>query len=179
MGRFLNKQELIIVVLLILLLDFNGFISTALNHIMYGQRRNTWIFLFSVALLLYDIFIFHIIIKHDPIPEVDFKPNENRKGMNCEEILKKQVKENSDKNIKLGELVKECNNDPNQKANKLTEQITLNFVVFVLIMIVIGAALTNGGRADVNPVSKRLILSIPVMIIAGLIFIYANIYQPF
>ena len=57
MGRFLNKQELIIIVLLILLLDFNGFISTALNHIMYGQRRNTWIFLFSVALLLYDIFI--------------------------------------------------------------------------------------------------------------------------
>ena len=138
-----------------------------------------WIFLFSVALLLYDIFIFHLIIKHDPIPEIGFKPNEDRKVRNCKENLQKQIKENRDKNIKLGKLEDECNQDKYKDANKLTEQITLNFVVFVLIMIIVGTMLTNRNSDDVNSVSKRLVLSIPVMIAAGLVFVYANIYQPF
>ena len=178
MGRFLNKRELVIVVLLILLLDFNGFISTALNHIMYGRRRHTWIFLISVALLLYDIFIFHVIINHDPMSELDFKPNDDREVRTCEENLEKEIKNNNKNNVELNNLKNKCNNDDYKGANELTEKITLNFVVFVLTMIIISTMLVNNGP-DTNPTSKKLILSIPIIIVAGLVFIYANIYKPF
>ena len=175
MGKFLNKRELILLVLIIVLFDLNGFCETALNHIIYGRRRHTMIFLLSVAILCYDIFIFHSIINHPPIPEIEFKPNDLHKTLTCEEELENQL-ETKTKQIKNTTV--KCKIDETNNSNKLTETLVLNFIILILIMICV-STISIKDSEGINLRSKRLILASPIIIITSLLFIYVNIYRQF
>jgi len=175
MGKFMNKQELILIVLLILLFDFNGFCGTALDHIMYGKRRHTLIFLIAVVLILYDIFIFHVIVTNDPLPEVEFKPTDE-KIVTCEQGINEQVKMHEESARQLKGLINECKVQKTDAANHLTETIVLNYIALVLVAMFI-ACVAIPGTEDTNRRSKRAILGIPVLIVAILLLAYANIYR--
>lgn len=181
MGKFLNKSELIIIVLLILLFDFNGFCDTSLNHIMYGRRRHTWIFLIAVVFILYDIFVFHMIVNHEPIPDVQFGIESDSKAVTCEDSMEEQIGDQQKKIDELEKAKKRCpakekEMEEEDKANNIIETLVLNFIVIVMISMVMATVSVSGGEG-VNRKSKRFILSIPILIVAILLFFYANVYR--
>ena len=178
MGKFMNKNELVLIILLILLFNFNGFCSTALNHIMYGKRKHTIIFLFAVAFLIYDIFIFHSIINHDPVPDVKFKNNDIHKTLSCEEFMTEQINDHDDKINQLKIIQESCNSIKDDSGFQLTETIVLNFITLVLVLIFVSTMAMNDNN-EINKLSKRIFLGTPVMIVAILLFVYANVYKPF
>lgn len=177
MGKFLNKNELILVILIILLFEFNGFCGTALNHIMYGKRKHTFVFFISIALLLYQIFVFHTIISHLPIPDVKFKIDKlTNNEITCETQLKTQIDINNDRVSQLKNIEKMCKNMSIDDSLKLTEKIVLNFIAIVLVLLFISTILVS-GNFDANGTGKKIFLGIPVIIISLSLFVYTNIYK--
>lgn len=175
MTKFLNNNELILLVLVMLLFNFNGFCGTALNHIMYGKRTHMLIFLLSTLFLIYDMYIFHSVLNHDPVPDVEYKPKSVHHSLTSNDIIDDQIK-NSKTHIEQLNKIKKSKKDINH--NLIIEKIVFNFIFIVLLTLFISTMfISNKNNKNINRLSKRVVLASPVITVALIIGLYTNIYK--
>ena len=188
MARFFDKTELILIILLILLFDLNGFCDIALKHITYKEKTNHILLLLTISFLVIDVLIYHMILHSRPVVEVEFTVDstlhhgkEESKSDFCIKEIKHEVEEYQKK---IDNTKKICDIPTTTKYSRISELIVGNFIVVVLIFIVFGALLTtnkyyeeDSSREPVNSAGVKLLLSIPVILAALGIGIFINLPQ--
>src|SRR5271165_6106674 len=101
MGRFFNKSEIIVIILIILLFDLNGSCFEFLNYVIYKNNTNKFIIILIMALLLLDTYIYHTVSNIVPVPDVVYtvsnNANPNKQHTNtCEKQTDDDIKEHEE-----------------------------------------------------------------------------------
>lgn len=169
--KFFNKNELVLIILLILLLDLNGFCNVALNHIVYSKDKYTFIFLLSIALLLYDIYVFHTVANYRELPNVQFTVEEKYDDVTCKEDIESEISNNVTRINKLERIKQNCDKIDIQSV--FIEKIVVNYTAVVLIILCIFAVLIN-NHDGMNNEQTKMIISVPIIIVAMGLLYYNN-----
>lgn len=177
MARFMNKNELIIIILLLLVFDLNALCYITLPHILYKDQRNLMSFLLGLSFLIFDMIVFHIIVHSVPTPEIKFKNNHlHVKNLpTCKETVIEQTKNQYDNINKLKQI---CKNNTMDIGHLLSEEIVLNYIAIILILIIVSCTIIKGTRNEPNMNSNLVmgLYAIPlIIIIIGTLF-FSNIY---
>ena len=162
MGRFMNKRELVLIVLLILVFDLNGFCDMITSHIPFKGNFSLFTYLLSIIFLLFDVYVFHYVVTHEPEHEVSYKVAsyvETEKRSKAEEEIEKLMIENE------GQF-------------NLSEKVVVNFIaIAVIMMIVFSVYFSAKSKADnINSMPKVLLLIIPLLFVVSSLCAFANIY---
>ena len=182
MGKFFNKNELVLIILLILLLDLNGFCNVALNHIAYSKKRYTFIFLLAIVLLLYDVYVFHTVANYRELTDVTFTVDKKYKHVTCKEDIDSEINNNKVRTNELVKIKQNCENKIDHQ-NIWIEKIVINYIVCVLVILCIFAIFINNHEQSVpslltdgqmNDVNSKMVLSLPIIITAVILFSYVN-----
>lgn len=189
MARFMNKRELVLVVLLILVFDLNGFCDMTTNHIPYKEQFGWITYLLSIVFLLFDVYVFHFVITNEPSREVSLgveKVASKDKKVEVEDKTK-TITENADiivknEEIKDEELIKKEKEiesiAQDENLFNLAEKIVVNFiaaaVTCVIIFTIYFVAFSN--KPGLNSSSKVAVLLIPLMLVVCSLLAFANIY---
>jgi len=175
MNRFFSKNELTLIILLIMLFDLNSFCDISLKHIVYTNNRMFLTFFMGLTFLLLDIFIYHTITNTTPMPEVVFQPNSSRdQPTTCEASVQKQVAQYNDAINKSKTL---CTNPQSNQFAIISEKVVINFVATVFVAIVI-SALAMKMTPEMNPRLTRLALSVPLILIMLALVVWVNAFVP-
>ena len=91
MPKFFNKNELILLMLIILLFDVNGFCDVAVPHIVKKNSRNYVLIFLTLIFVVYSIHVYHMTCHITPPPSVKYKTNDNHKTLSCEEEVRETI----------------------------------------------------------------------------------------
>jgi len=187
MARFMNKRELVLVVLLILVFDLNGFCDMTTNHIPYKNQFGWITYLLSILFLLFDVYVFHFVITHEPSHEVSLSVKKDKKVYVEIEEKTKTISENADilvrnEEIKDEELIKKEEEIESVAQDEnlfdLAEKIVVNFiaaaVTCMIIFTIYFVAFSN--KPGLNSPFKVSVLLIPLMLVVCSLLAFANIY---
>jgi len=174
MGKFMNKRELVLVVLLILVFDFNGFCDLITSHIPFKKKFNYLTYLLGIAFLLFDIYVFHYIIDYEPeinVPYAVNKKSDNRWIIDSSDDDYQKVID------KQKEMLQE-EKDKDKSMFEITEKIVVNFVaIWVSLMIIFCLYYTAKSKSPhVNTVPKVILLLVPLILLVSSLLSFGNIY---
>lgn len=183
MGRFFDKYELIIIIIIFVLFDLNGACREFIQHICFKNKKHTIAFFIVLGALLYDILLIHLVVDSTKSPPVQYKaeakvdpnpnPNPNPHSHTCQTDMKDQQIQLEKK---LSQINLVCEPDPTDTSFAISKKITMTFIVGVLIVIVVVCLLINQSSypgIEINDFQTRLIRSSP-LIIASIILIYVT-----
>lgn len=173
MTKFMDKHELVLIALLILIFDFNGFCNMVTTHIPYKDTFSLIAYSLSIIFLSFDIYVFHYVIKNEPSSQIDFAVHRSEQEM--ENKTKTSEHENK---IELEESIQK-----EEKLFNLSEKIVVNFIaIWITIMIVSCLYFTVANKKTsqishkVRSISQVILLLIPLVLLVSLLSSFANIY---
>ncbi len=168
MARFLNKNELITIVLLLLLFELNSFSFLALEHLTYKNKTAYILVTISLIVLFLDMYIYHRMIRSIPLPTVKFINDRKHGIMDCEEKINQDIEK---KQEAIDELEDICAKPTKDDGQVLSERIVFGFIAFVLSMIALFSIIISGTRSgdNINSVGKTVLFSIPLFITSSII----------
>ena len=171
MGKFLNKNEVVILVLLLVIFDFNGFCDVSLQNIMYKDQRSIVAFILAFVFLAIDLYSYHVVSYSYPTPDSDYKPTKATVANSCDDFAKEAI-ENTNELANGYKAV--CKTPANEVGYYYSQKMVNNFVALVLVfMVVICMAMSNGE--NVNSRLTRTLFALPIIIFACLLFLCTNI----
>lgn len=170
MSRFLDQRELILVVLLLLLFDLNGFCYIITEIIPHKHKFKPIIYIISIIFLIFDMYLFHHAITFEKIPKVKFEVDID--GVKNESDNEETEEENNDDNFLL------------KDKYRYIEKIVANFIAVAILITVIACIITSHsrytkdeyGKNTYNSTAISLVYSSPLILLVLLIAIYANFY---
>lgn len=175
MPKFLNKNELVLLSLTILLFDVSGFCVVSYPYIVNGQG-NLITIIIMMFLLAYSVFVFHTICNSYPSYSVQYTPPHNvYESVTCENTLERIKR---DKDLEIIEMKKICGEPSINHATYLSEKLVLS-VVAIIFLLFIYVGIFKVHNIDDNITSSRVLRSIPMMLMALGLLSFANIYIPF
>ncbi len=174
MGRFFNKYELVIIVIIFVLFDLNGSCREFLNHIIFKNKKNTMAFFIVLVTLLYDAYLVHLVVNSTRTPDIKYATNNVRNIMTCADEADIQIARQSDILTKLETI---CEPDPDQPALITSKKIVMSFMAGVLILVVIICVNISESDYEVGEINKfntRLSRSVYLILTAGLLLYAAH-----
>lgn len=167
MTRFVNKRELVIIVLLILVFDLNGFCDIVTSMIPYKKKVNFFTYLLAIAFFLFDVFVFHYVVNFEPEDDVAFAVEDN------EETKKKGNKVEQDKKINVEETIAK-----DESMFSLVEKVVINFLALVVTLVIIATLYFVGSKNSdrINSVKYVTVLLSPLLLVVSSLLSFANIY---
>jgi len=174
MARFLNKNELIIIILIILLFDLNGSCFEFLNYIIFKNQKGIFAIIIIMGFLMIDSYIYHDVSNIIPMPDIEYKPNNIRNINTCEDEINIQIDEQT---RIISQLKHACDSDKIPTSTIISEKIVFNFIAVVLIIIIICALAVSESEykpGTINSFGTRTVRSIPLFILAILYIYVAN-----
>lgn len=172
MARFFDKNELIIIILIILLFDLNGACFEFLNYVIYKDRSDILTVSIILLFLILDTYVFHMISNSTPIPQITYEPNNIRGTQTCQDETTERI--NEQVHI-IGQLEQACDNPATNDVFISAEFMVLNFIAIALLAVIICSIFVTPD-ATVNSLGNRFIKVVPIFItMFGYIYV-ANVY---
>lgn len=173
MPKFFNKNELIVLMLIILMFDVKGFCDVSLEHIINKNDRKFTLFFLTMITMLLSIYAYDWVCNITPPPNVKYTVNQIP-NPTCEENVKNTSIHNN--NI-INEMEENCKHKLSY-GTYASEKIALTFISLILLIFVYYAIY----NADVTPMTNnkvtRMYLSSPIILLSCCILIFAHIYMP-
>lgn len=137
-------------------------------HIMHKGSQKWIIYIFVCSILLYDAFLYNNEVTAIQFGNITFANNRNHIKKTCEELVSEQKSNLNDAILQLSNI---CNQTvPSQYV--IMKKIALTLVAsIIIIMFAICMYAKDGDLIDVR--SKRLLRSIPLLLVAGGILYFA------
>jgi ABC-type multidrug transport system fused ATPase/permease subunit len=155
MGRFFDKNELVMIIFVILIFDICVSSGEFINYIFYKGKSGIVAYILIFVAVIMDIYVFYIVAESkDPI-QITY-------GVNAE-------------NVSI---------DDYEKNKKLLQSISQKmsvFIMFVLLAIVITVLLMPGGvysGMQTNTFRTRILRSVPLLGIVVFLFYYSFLSKP-
>jgi hypothetical protein len=175
MPKFLNKNELVLIALIILLFDVNGFCAISLPYIING-KGNLLLLLVMISFIIYSTYVYHSI-SHNYAPfSIEYKPDNDHSGIPpCNVELNEAIKE-YEKHAK--EMNKICAANPIDKGTYLAEKIVLTIIaIFLLLFVFVGVF--KVGKHIETPTMNRVLRASPIVLLAICLLSFTHIYIPY
>lgn len=178
MPKFLNKNELVLLALTILLFDVSGFCYVAYPYAVNGQG-SLFTIIIMMFLLAYSVYVFHVICNSYPTFSISYEPIDvdlhGESASSCINILE-NLKRSKEHDIR--EMEKICLEKPIDRATYLTEKVMLTMIAIIFLLFVF-VCIFKVDNEDDNTWESRILRAIPMMVIALGLLVFANIYLPF
>ena len=182
MGRFFDRSELVLIVMIFVLFDLNGACREFINHICFKNKKQTIAFLIVLGVLVYDVVLINLVINSPKTPPVTFTVDDsNPSHAHNQEEQTPQVKcefetnvQRTDLNKKISQLDSLCVDNSGSNALIISKKIVTIFIAVVLLMITFACLTISSDsypNTEINPLSTRFFYSTP-LIIAVIILIY-------
>jgi len=181
MGRFFNKNELVIIIIIILFFDLNNFCNTALNQIISKEKLNVMLFLFLIIMIVFDVYIFYSVANSIPTApnyyNVKESPKSNEDNTTPQAVSRRSTcQQEVDAEIRnyvndINEIKKiNCSEYRTEQNYVKIKKIILVIVSIVLITIISAGMILPGS----NPLYIRAPLCIPLLtfVLVALYFAY-------
>lgn len=167
MARFMNKRELVLIVLLILVFDLNGFCDLVTSTVPYKKKFNYLVYLLTIVFLLFDLYVFNYIVTKEPESMVVFKVDHDNISTNTDEIKTETITSAAEEKIVQDE-----------NMFSLVEKVVVNFVALVITFVVIITIYfaAHSGSPDVASVKRVTLLLTPLILVVLSLLSFGNIY---
>ena len=163
MGRFFNKNELINIMLIILLLGMNSFTDISTSYISYENKRNHIGLIMAMGFVLLDIYIYSSLVNSRPLPDVVYRTAE-KIALDCKHENEKQINDALEKIRSIKNICHEPTSDP---GGILSKKIVVGFVVTVILVVITTSITLGGSDPNSNSLKMRILLSLPLVALAG------------
>ncbi len=175
MPKFLNKNELVILALIILLFDVSGFCVVSFPYIVNGKGNMMAIFI-TMIYVIYSTLIYHAICNSPPPHSVKYKPDgDHNSDITCDNKVDEYSKE---KDLHIDEMKKICNEKTTNYGTYISERIVLSIIglIFMLFLYVGIFKVANVGN---NTKGIRALRSMPIIMLTLGMLLFSHIYMPF
>jgi hypothetical protein len=174
MPKFFNKNELIILMLIIMLFDLKGFCDVALEHVVNTDDKQLILFFLTMVFTCFSIFVYHTICEIPPPIQVKYKPSDKHHIPTCEEEVQEFIHR---KEEIIDEMNKNCSHSVSYGTH-LSERIALTAITILLLTFAYFAVNGVNEGPGINPKSIRILYTTPIVLMACCICSFANIYLP-
>jgi hypothetical protein len=175
MPKFLNKNELVLLALILLLFDISGFCATVFPYIVNGKGSIIMIII-TMLFVIYSIYVYHSISNTFPPYSVQYTPTHEHTGVpSCEDEVEELLHH---KNSSIDEMKKICLEKHTNSAIYFSEKIVLTIIILILFVFTY-IGIFKVYDVDGNTKSIRALRAIPMILIILGIFIFTHIYVPF
>ena len=174
MPKFLNKNELVLLSLIILLFDVSGFCAISFPYIVNGNGSLTTIII-MMFVLTYSFFVFHTICNSFPTYTDKYTPTIDHISSSCADKIE-DIK--NDKELEINEMKKICTEKPINQGTYLAEKLVLSIVAIIFIMFIY-VGVFKVYNVDDNTKGSRMLRAIPMSIVAFGVLAFAHIYIPY
>ncbi len=165
MGRFLNKEQLTIIILVILLFDLNGFADMSLRGMIHADISYT-IFLLSLVFLIFDTYVYHYINTLYELPDVDYSVNYVTETNDCNAFVK-DITDQSNQTITNAKNL--CLTPNTSIQSVISEKMVLNTIAAVLVMCVIVGTVKSDSKYR-----SQIKYTLPLMLVAASYLGFSN-----
>lgn len=165
MARFFEKNELVLIMLIILLLDFNGFCDTVIPHVLFKDQQTWGSFVVVFIMLIVDVFIYKNTVNSIPFDIIDFSNNKDHGVKTCEQEVK-------DKTEVYMKKIKDMDNVCSRTVNK-GSVILKNIILYSIIAIIVifSIACISFSESDViDTRQNRMMRCVPLVLLLCSIF---------
>jgi hypothetical protein len=173
MPKFFNKNELIILMLIILMFDVKGFCDVSLEHIINKNDRKFTLFFLTMITMIFSMYVYDVVCNITPPPNVKYSVTQNS-NHTCEENVK--YKSNQYNDI-INEMEENCKYKSNYGIYA-SEKISLTIISILLLIFAYYAIYNAGVGPTTNNKVTRMWLSSPIFILVCCILSFAHIYMP-
>ena len=176
MPKFLNKNELVLIMLIIVLFDVYAFCEIALPYIIHPGKSSV-AFLLTIIFMTYSAYVYHIISHYSELPHVEYKTNNvHISNLTCSEQLSETIKNND---LMIKEMTGNCAKPNINKGTYISERVTLSVIAVILIMMVCVGLFGVNESVNVNSIERRILVSSPIVLLSLGILLFANVYVPY
>ena len=177
MPKFLNKNELTLLALILLMFDVNGFCMTVFPHVVKKGGKNWALFGMTACFVLYSTFVYHTIVHTSAPYPVKYYPLEPEIGvLDCDEQLQDKLVKDSVSSEELGEI---CKEKIVTNGQYYSEKIVLTVIAMILLVFVYVALFKVDEGDGVNSMEMRGWYALPVVLMACSVLLVAHVYIPF
>jgi len=176
MPKFLNKNELVLLMLIILLFDLNGFCEGFIPYIVNPKKRNYVLVSLMAIIVLYSIYVYHSICHYVAPPSVKYKVSDKHDVLSCIEQVDDAIEKNQEM---VDEMKYNCNNVHINTGTYLAEKLVLTLIPVIILTFVFIAIYKVEDGDGVNSENTRILLSVPLILLSCSILSFAHIYIPF
>ena len=176
MPKFFNKNELVLLMLIILMFDVNGFCEVFVPYIVDSEKRDYILIGLSIISIIYSIYVFHTICYYREPPSVKYKTSDNHEEKSCNESVNETIKKNDQM---INEMKLNCETGDINYGINLSEKIVLTIIPLIFITFIYTTIYKVDDGNKINSKNMRMLLSIPIILLACSILSFAHIYIPF
>lgn len=171
MPKFLNKNELVLLILIILLFDVNGFCAISTPYII-NNKGSLFTVILTMIFVLYSTYMYHTISTGYASYPITYTPNDYHSGPpSCDIILSEMA---TSDNIQISEMKQICEDKPVTLGTLLSEKIVLTSIALILFIFVLVSVFYTENYSN-----DKLLRAIPTLIMASFLFLFANVYIPY
>jgi len=170
MARYFDKRELVLIILVLMMLDFNGFCDTVIPHIV-NKNEQTWLMVFIVTMTLFiDISVYVSTIHSVPTDKIFFSNNREHNTRDCKSQIESHKKELQNKMKNVNESI--CETNEYMYAHNVIKTIALMLIASIIVVIC-GVSVAIGESDIVDGRSARVLRSLPVLFVGIIVGCYA------
>ncbi len=175
MPKFLNKNELVILALIILLFDVSGFCMVSFPYIVSAKGSMMAIFI-TMIYVIYSTYIYHVICNSPPPYSVEYATNGEHNSVTSCDIKVDEYSKNKDS--KIDEMKKICKEKTITHGTYISERVVLSIIslIFMVFLYVGIFKVTNVGG---NTKGVRAMRAMPIILVTIGMLLFSNIYMPF
>lgn len=175
MPKFFNKNELVLLMLIILMFDVNGFCEVSLQHIVNTNKRSFALFFMTLFFMTYSIYVYHMVCYTVAPPSVTYAVSHKHEIPTCAEQVEEIIKTNLDA---VDEMARNCDEHIN-KGIYLSERLALTIIPIIILIFMYVAIYKVDEGEGINSQNTRILLSVPAILLSCSILSFAHIYLPF
>ena len=169
MARFFEKNELVLIMLIILLLDFNGFCDTVIPHVLYKDHQAWGSFVVVFVMLLVDVFIYKNTVNSIPFDTIIFSNNRDHDKKTCEQEVKDKV---DDYMKKINNMENVCDKPVNKGSVILKNVILYLIIAIVATFLVVCVSFSESDTIDTR--QNRVMRCVPLVLLLCSIFLFST-----
>lgn len=164
MQKFINKNELVLLFLIMLLFELNSFCSVSLSHIIYENKRKWAILIIGSISYMYMLYIYHVVCNMVPLTSVKYDVDTSKKVTECADYVSNTI---NDINHTENELKNICSLPRDNDGILISEKFIMLFITLILIMVTI-VALSRDGKG-INTTWTKLLCASPIIIMSMIV----------
>ena len=175
MPKFLSKNELVLLALIILLFDISGFCAVTFPYMVTGNGSLIMIII-TMCFVVYSTFVYHTISNTFSAPAVKYTPTNDHNGLpSCEDEVE-ELKHHKD--TEINEMEQICEEKHTDYGTYLSEKIVLTIIVLMLLMFIY-VGIFKVSDIDGDTKSTRALRAIPMILVVLGMLLFTHVYVPF
>ncbi len=169
----MNKNELVLLITIILLLELNSVSQISIDHITFSSKKQWIAYIICILSFAYTMYIYHSVCHSTPSAPISFSVDTTHNISTCQDLIQTSI---DNKQQDIQNLKTLCEAKLSQGVY-YSEKVVLTFIVIMILVMVI-MSIANKSF-DANSFGTKTMYAIPILLLACSVSLFTHIYIPF